>query len=352
MTPERPPWAKAAIIAELEENTSDIQSDYFGSRTLRTVILGWSSHTKDLFPEMRKAAALFPETAHLGPGKDRYTPRVVLAVDVPFEKAHSGGHYKGSRSHWHTDLYGDDIDPPVFTTREEAEAFIATKGQPHPISFDGFEATFEWQVGVESVEHREKWSMGHGYYLGYSKYSGWQVRKTLPDVKGELAPHLLTEEPAETPAPKAQEAPTGVTLTVNREKNGVELRFPSKPPDAVRDQLKSNGWRWSRFSSCWYTKDTPGARAFAASLAGAGTETVPEGTKNIPAAAAESCQFHFPKRCPSGCPYRGDRFSERQVKGGSTNEPSVSHIVIGGKDYFRNTAGRCEDAPCCGCCSI
>jgi hypothetical protein len=28
------------------------------------------------------------------------------------------------------------------------------------------------------------------------------------------------------------------------------------------------------------------------------------------------------------------------------------HIVIGGRDYYRNKRGRCEDAPCCGCCTI
>ena len=28
------------------------------------------------------------------------------------------------------------------------------------------------------------------------------------------------------------------------------------------------------------------------------------------------------------------------------------HIVIGGQSYYRNRRGRCEDAPCCGCCTI
>lgn len=28
------------------------------------------------------------------------------------------------------------------------------------------------------------------------------------------------------------------------------------------------------------------------------------------------------------------------------------HFVIGGNDYFRNKSGRCDDAPCCGCCTI
>ena len=32
--------------------------------------------------------------------------------------------------------------------------------------------------------------------------------------------------------------------------------------------------------------------------------------------------------------------------------PKSDHIVIGGRDYYRNTNGRCEDAPCCGCCTI
>lgn len=31
----------------------------------------------------------------------------------------------------------------------------------------------------------------------------------------------------------------------------------------------------------------------------------------------------------------------------------VSHVFgIGGREYYRNKAGRCEDAPACGCCTI
>lgn len=28
------------------------------------------------------------------------------------------------------------------------------------------------------------------------------------------------------------------------------------------------------------------------------------------------------------------------------------HIVIGDQSFYRNRRGRCEDAPCCGCCTI
>lgn len=95
-----PPWAKAAIVAELDQDDSDSMTDYFNHKTLRTVVIGWSKHTRDLFPELRKAAATFPETADL--------------ADAP-----------------------------------------------------------------ESAEHREKYSMGAGYYLkrGWRDSSGWCVKK-------------------------------------------------------------------------------------------------------------------------------------------------------------------------------
>lgn len=60
-----PPWAKSAIVAELVANESDSQTDYYGHSISRFVVLAWSKHNRDLFTEMRKAAARFPDTAHL-----------------------------------------------------------------------------------------------------------------------------------------------------------------------------------------------------------------------------------------------------------------------------------------------
>ena len=106
---KRPAWAQAAIVAELEHDASDVQTDYFATTTSRRVLLAWSKHTRDLFPELRKAAAKFPETAHLAtPAKPR-------------------------------------------------------DGATHPAD-----------------EHREKYSMGAGFYLkaGHRYDSGWKVHKT------------------------------------------------------------------------------------------------------------------------------------------------------------------------------
>lgn len=61
----RPADAKAVIVADYIQDESDPMTDYFGHTVTRTVVLAWSKHTRNLFPEMRKAARLFPETAHL-----------------------------------------------------------------------------------------------------------------------------------------------------------------------------------------------------------------------------------------------------------------------------------------------
>lgn len=90
--------AKAIIVGRLKQDDSDSMTDYYDSSVQRTVILGFSKHTRDLFPEMRKYAGNFEETAYLSEFNEDY-------------------------------------------------------------------------------EHREKYSMGDGYYLGESKYSGWIIEK-------------------------------------------------------------------------------------------------------------------------------------------------------------------------------
>jgi hypothetical protein len=171
----KPDWAQAAIFAERDEDETDTQTDYFATRTAARVFLGWSRHTKDLFSELRKAAAFFSETAHLGPGLDVYTVSVVFTNDV---RGNGCMHWTGATSPWHTELV--ERGGKAFRTRAEADAFVATSPAPYEISVDGTIATFAWEISKTSVEHREKYSMGRGYYLKASgRYSsGWMVRKT------------------------------------------------------------------------------------------------------------------------------------------------------------------------------
>lgn len=64
------------------------------------------------------------------------------------------------------------------------------------------------------------------------------------------------------------EAVEEITVTENEEKDGVEIRFASKPSEEVRDRLKAKGFRWSRHSGCWYAKRTDDALIFAYRLEG------------------------------------------------------------------------------------
>ena len=269
----RPTWAKAAILAEHNVDQSDVMSDYHGHTTDKTVFLAWSRHTQDRFDEMRKAAALFPETAHLGPSKDVYTARVILNTDIP--NSNGCAYWKGNPSHWHSELDGEPWGggKKKFTTKAEAEAFVASAPQPESISFDGLLAEFSWEITCKSVEHREKYSMGAGYYLkdGHRDDTGWQVSKrTISDRYGNdeicLALANTPKRRAEEETAVASQSNGAITVTENQEKNGIEIRFPDKPSEQVREQLKSHGFRWSKFQGMWYARRNPETLTFAQSL--------------------------------------------------------------------------------------
>lgn len=65
LRPLIPSDAKAVIIGELRVSECDSYTDYYNYRIERTVILGFSKHTRNLFAEMRKCAANFEGTSHL-----------------------------------------------------------------------------------------------------------------------------------------------------------------------------------------------------------------------------------------------------------------------------------------------
>lgn len=65
LRPLVPTDAKAVIIGTLRVSECNSYTDYYGYGIARTVILGFSKHTRNLFSEMRKHAANFEGTAHL-----------------------------------------------------------------------------------------------------------------------------------------------------------------------------------------------------------------------------------------------------------------------------------------------
>lgn len=56
------------------------------------------------------------------------------------------------------------------------------------------------------------------------------------------------------------------TITMNNEKNGIEIRFDGKPESSIIVALKENGFRWSGKQKVWYAKQNADRISFAESL--------------------------------------------------------------------------------------
>lgn len=66
----------------------------------------------------------------------------------------------------------------------------------------------------------------------------------------------------------AEIAGEGITIKQNEAKDGVEIHFDRKPDAATIEEVKRNGFRWSRFGTCWYAKRSPYKLKFAYGLVG------------------------------------------------------------------------------------
>jgi len=213
-----PAGAKALIFAEYHEDTSDLMTDYHGSRTTRTVAIGFRSGSREDFRQLRAAAARFPETAHMA-SED------ALAA-------------------WH-------------------------------------EANGYRRHDQDTLEHRGNWSMGGGNYLSdhdaASYGTGWVIRsRDFPCSYVGLTEDAI---PAAPIAPKSgngfydqrgnwiPQAGTGGAVTVSPSSLGregvVEVRFADKPAADVLEGLKARGFRWARGNRCWYGTDVEYANALA-----------------------------------------------------------------------------------------
>lgn len=70
-----------------------------------------------------------------------------------------------------------------------------------------------------------------------------------------------------------------VKVVLNDDKNGVELYFSNKPSEEVRNNLKSNGFRWSKYNKCWYAKQSEDNLNFANSFNNLNYEEIKQNSK-------------------------------------------------------------------------
>lgn len=99
-------------------------------------------------------------------------------------------------------------------------------------------------------------------YVKWPPYDLANSKGRINQVKERIA---QLERRASTPARPEAEG-NGIRLVHNPQRNSIELYFPTKPAQEVRDELKRCGFRWGRTSGCWYAKDWLGPRALAERL--------------------------------------------------------------------------------------
>lgn len=114
------------------------------------------------------------------------------------------------------------------------------------------------QVGIAPIKAYDgRTEVSYWYELRFSTYNS-----TMP--KSRLFIEKVSKEKIEGIAPTGDKI---ATCKLNPSKSGIELYFNSKPQTSVLDDLKANGWRWSRFNSCWYKLDNSIARRTASKYA-------------------------------------------------------------------------------------
>lgn len=90
----------------------------------------------------------------------------------------------------------------------------------------------------------------------------------MPQALSSFAPHLPLNPPSSETVPQATTSSSGVTVTRNEAKNGIEVRFEAKPTPETIFNLKKAGFRWTPKGKAWYKKYSPEAMDFANKVAG------------------------------------------------------------------------------------
>jgi hypothetical protein len=135
----------------------------------------------------------------------------------------------------------------------------------HTPAHSGLPEGARWAVEINGRR------VAYGASVNIAKCANGQYDKPRNEAAAAVAAridnatHIKVDVPDGAPSAPAV---TQATVSENDAKDGIEIRFPSKPAPEVLSALKAAGWRWSRFSACWYAKRTERAKAFAQQLVG------------------------------------------------------------------------------------
>lgn len=85
-------------------------------------------------------------------------------------------------------------------------------------------------------------------FCGRVGFAAYQLQNNNANIRRmRQRVEILREAPTET----TETERNGVTIVENADENRIQLIFPGKPPAEVRQILKSQGFRWSRYNTAW-----------------------------------------------------------------------------------------------------
>lgn len=169
-------------------------------------------------------------------------------------KAASDAEYRAKAAAANDSIYLSDEDAPE-RLQQKIDELTATRDRMKAIN-----AAYRKAKGdidkmpdlSDNMRYKLK-AQREGYYLGadrfvpFESYSLSNIGARIRDAQKRL--DYVKARAAQAPKPDRQIGDCRVVE--NREFQKLELHFPGKPSDEVREFLKRNGFRWVRSAGCW-----------------------------------------------------------------------------------------------------
>jgi len=146
-------------------------------------------------------------------------------------------------------------------SRAEFQAIAAKAGLPVLAVFEKYKAWDKLQCDAKNYHEREISRFASGF--DFQESAG---NAALVGV-GVNSPAMMEARAAfKTGAVLHAAGANAAAVSYNAEKHGIEIQFPAKPDAGTLASLKKQGWRWSKFSACWYHRASTFAANWAADL--------------------------------------------------------------------------------------
>ncbi|MCL5676643.1 MAG: DEAD/DEAH box helicase family protein, partial [Firmicutes bacterium] len=224
----------------------------------------WFARINNIHGEKTGYEKTFGPTGGQYAVKETYTPKNPLLIvdtesagagDAAIRRLKSEAYLDRILDMWASDKLGAFLKAEFGVPDEQVQALLSHPDRIQAI-LDRVGTELARRAGYDSIIH----TTPNGVYTEVVKLEKPSTGATTTAVTAAVP--VQPEPKPETPAA------TGIQVRENKEKDGVEIKFPGRPSDATILKLREQGFRWHKIQKLWYAQRTPERLAFARSLAG------------------------------------------------------------------------------------